>query len=380
MKIALIRGDFAAPSELTNFRPLLKEHEVTLFTGFMPVWDLSKISGFQLVKLFSPVDFNLGKISRFRMAVLNRLFTDAHVLFGLENELKGFDIAHCAETYYSFTQQCINAKEKGCIKKIVSTVWENIPFNNEAISGRKYFKKRALKNIDLFLAVTDSAKDVLIQEGCAVSKVAVLKPGVDLTVFKPARISRFRQLVRSSRVKLTVVCRLVPEKGVLETLDLYKKLKAICLDVELIIVGTGPLKQKIEEAIIKNQIRDVTLLGKVDYLDMPKIYSLSDILIHYPVGSPTWSEQYGMVLLEAMACGLPVVALDVGSSKEVINQGGIVVGRDKLLIAIRDLVFDRTHRLKISRNAYNYARLTYDSRQYAKKLEALYENMLLTKD
>ena len=88
MKIAIVRGDFAAPGELPNFFPLAVHNQLSLFTGFFPVWNLGNTYGIKVEKLISPVDLNFGKISRFKMALLNRIFIDAHKLFGLENKLQ----------------------------------------------------------------------------------------------------------------------------------------------------------------------------------------------------------------------------------------------------------------------------------------------------
>ncbi len=361
MKIALVRGDFIAPAELANFRPLLKKHEITVFTGKKPVWDMKREKDFKFVQLPSPVDLNLGKINRLTMAALNRTFTDAHVLFGLEKKLKGFDIAHCAETYYFYTQQCLTAKEKGYVKKVVSTVWENIPFNNETISGRREFKKRALKEVDLFLPVTKRAKQVLIEEGCDPKKIVVLNPGVDTSLFHTVP-------KKHKNIKLLVVSRLVPEKGILEIVEIFNQLKKKYRSLELIIAGDGPLHPK-----------GATLLGKIDYYDMPKVYNSCDIMVHYPVGSATWSEQYGMALIEAIACGLPIVALDQGSTKEIVGKGGLVVSKINFPQTLEKVISDSKYRHLLSQHALKFAKSDYDVNLYAQELARLYQFVMLTK-
>lgn len=361
MDIALVRGDFISPAELANFRPLLKKHRVTVFVGKKPVWDVSREKDFKFVSLPSPVDLNFGRVNRYVMAATNRMFTDAHVLFGLEEKLKGFDIAHSAETYYSYTQQCLNAKKKGFVKKVVSTVWENIPFNNEGIAGRKEYKKRAIKEVDLFLPVTNRAKDVLVQEGCDPAKIKVLNPGVDLEVFHPAGKKHWN-------LRLLVVSRLVPEKGILEIIEIYRNLRKKYRNLELAIAGDGPLRPG-----------GVTLLGKVDYYDMPKVYNSCDILVHYPIGSSTWSEQYGMALVEAMACGLPVIALDRGSIPEIVTSGGLVVSRASFPKTLAKVISDQSYRRTLSQRALSYGKSHYNAVDYARNLEELYQFVLVDK-
>ena len=363
MKIAIVRGDFASPSELQNFKPLSKKHQLVLFTGYRPVNDLSSLSWLKIVKLPSPVDLNIGPIARYLMAITNRLFTDAHVLFGLEEKLSGFDIAHCAETYYSYTQQCIRAKKLGYVKKVVSTVWENIPGNNEGISGRVQYKERSFANIDKFLTVTDGAKQVLTKEGCSKEKIISLKPGIDLEHFY-----KHQFVEKKGKVKLLFVGRLVPEKGILELIEIFSQLRLKYKNVEFNIVGDGPLKSKVKGP-------GINYLGKISYQNMPNLYSQNDMLVHYPVGSNTWQEQYGMVLVEAMACALPVVGLDQGSVKEIVGSGGIVVPKNKYITVLESVTKNKILLKNLSIKARKFALKNYNSLNYAKALEKIYQTV-----
>ncbi len=374
MKIALVRGDFAAPSEFVNFKPLLEKNEITIFTGRIPVWNLEKINGFKIIKLFSPVDLNFGKVSRMRMAILNRLFTDAHLLLGLEEKLKGYDIAHSAETYFRFTQQCINAKEKGFVKKVVSSVWENIPHNNEGIRGRKAYKTKAFEKIDLFLAITQGAKTALVKEGCSPAKILVLKPGIDLNVFKPSSLKN-----NEKEIILLFVGRLVEEKGVLEIVEMFKGLLREFPNIKLNISGTGPLYRTIDEQIKNRKLKSVELLGNVAFDQMPNVYRNSDIFVHYPIGSRTWVEQYGMVLVEALASGLAVLALDKGSIREVLGTGGVITDEKNFKTQLKRIIQDRSLRDKLKKKSRKYARDNYDSKDYAAKIEKIYNNLLRNK-
>ena len=112
-KIAIVRGKFLNQYEMQFYNPLVKQYNllgVGSLTCFHDRFD------FPVTKLPSPVD--IGEFP-YKMSVLNRVFTDAHYLFGLENILKGYDIAHAAETYYHYTIQCLEAKRKGYIKKVL---------------------------------------------------------------------------------------------------------------------------------------------------------------------------------------------------------------------------------------------------------------------
>lgn len=369
MRIAIIRGDFASPWEIQNFRFLLPKHEVTIFTGRRPVAEIHGLSGFRVEKLLSPVDLNFGRISRISMGLLNRLFVDAHVLFGLEKALGGYDIAHCAETYFFYTQQCIEAKKRGLVKAVVSTVWENIAFNNESIHGRKAFKKSAFKYIDAFLPVTTAARRTLLDEGCPGRKVTILNPGVDVNLFKPLKIKSYRGIRKNRGLKILFVGRLEKEKGIMEIIRLFSKVRWVFKDVELLVVGQGTLSGSIGAPGVK-------LLGRIPYKDMPSVYSLCDIFVHYPIGSRTWQEQYGMVLVEALACGLPVVALNKGCVAEIVEGAGIVTSGEEFMQKLIELIRNQTLREELSLKSRLLATRKYSSYVCARKLEEVYERVL----
>lgn len=336
MRIAIVRGAFANPFELQNYEPLVKNNEVVVF-GSKNVKEDS-ISNIPLVKPFSPHDL-VGK-NRILRGITNRILTDTHFLFGLEEKLRGFDIAHCAETYYGYTQQCLTAKRKAYIKKVVCTVWENIPFNNEGIWGRKEFKKTALKGVDKFIAVTEKAKEALITEGCNPKKITVIPMGVDLEKFKPCKVSPYR--VRP--LKILFVGRLVKEKGIEE----LQKLKLP--NVELKIIGGG-----------------------VPYEKMPEVYQNADIFIHPVIGSKTWSEQFGVVLVEAMASGLPIITTNCGSIPEVVGDAAIIT--KNLVADLQKLINDKNLRKSLGKKARLRAETFYDRQQIAQKINQIYESI-----
>jgi hypothetical protein len=133
-KVAIVRGKFLNAYEMQFFEPLTAHYNLTAFGSLTCFHDRF---AFPVIKLPCPLDVPdfFGKLP-----ILNRLFIDAHYLFGLENRLVGFDLVHTAETYFHYTQQCLNAKRRGYVRKVIATVLENIPFNNEGIWGRHGFK------------------------------------------------------------------------------------------------------------------------------------------------------------------------------------------------------------------------------------------------
>lgn len=356
-KVTIIRGAFLNPFELQNYYPLAKKFDIQVVSSKHPISDKVKLP---LVKLFALTDLlNIP----FKYQILNRLFRDAHYLFGLNDVINQSDIVHVAETYYHYTLQAVEAKERGDIKKVVSTVWENIPHNNESLPGRKSIKEKVLTKIDHFMAVTEQAKQALISEGVDEKKITVISAGVDLARFTPGT---FRPKVQN----ILFVGRLTPEKGVLELLETYKTLKQHFPSLKLTMIGDGPLKDKALSAGAEVSV--------VPYVGIHKEYQKADIFVLPSKDTNTWHEQFGMVLVEAAACGLPIVTTTAGAMKEVCGKSALYVepGNSKELVeTIEELINDPKIRQEYRKKSLENAK-KYDTREISKKIEAVYRQVL----
>ena len=284
----------------------------------------------------------------------------------LEKVIKGSDIVHVAETYFGYTHQAIMAKRRGLVRRLVSTVWEVIPFNNEGINGRKEYKKLAYENIDRFLAVTEKAKQTLIKEGVRPEKISVVNMGIDLHQFHPSHSKK-----ESKEINILCVARLVPEKGVLDLLEAFLKIRESNPKVRLTFVGSGPLKKYLK--VYKN-----VHIKTVPYSKINKEYQKADIFCLPSRETKTWAEQYGMCLLEAMACGLPIVTTNSGAIPEVVGEAALVghQGNTKELKTNLDkLIYNEDLRHSFSIVARQRAIEKYDCLKIAKQIEKIYEEL-----
>ncbi len=369
MKVAVVRGAFAGPWELQNFYPL-KQMGVSLqvFLSRHPLDDR-----FALPKrhLWSPLDLPAFP---YKMPILNRLLGDAHYLWGLEKELRGFDIAHTAETYYYYTQQCLEAKRRGWVKRVISTVWETIPFNNEGIWRRKNFKRRAYREVDLFLAPSRRAARALEKEGVAVAKIRVLPMGVGLEFFHSPK-----QKQAKSRLHLLFVGRLVKEKGVWDLLLSFQHLRQNGMPLWLWLIGQGPEKAKINRWLQANHLQPFVKIKRVSYQQMPAILQQADIFILPSRHTQSWEEQYGMAVVEALASGLPVIVSNSGALPEVVGRAGLVIPEgdiSSLQKAIRVLAESPQKRYQLAQKAHRRAQHFYQASQVASKLLKIYQEVL----
>lgn len=355
-KVTIVRGAFANPFELQNYYPLASKFSLKLITSKNP---LSENIDLPTTKLWSPTDLPNFP---FKYPLINRAITDIHYLKGLENNIKGSDIVHVAETYYHYTHQAILAKQKHQIGKVVSTVWEIIPHNNEGIRGRKDFKKTAYEQVDMFICITNKARIALIEEGVDPDKICVIPMGIDLKRFSPQK--------DKADFRLLTVARLVKEKGIDTLIDAYKHLKKLHPNLKLTIIGSGPLTNKAISAGID--------VKTVPYSQIHQEYAQASIFVHPATTTKTWQEQFGMSLVEAMGCGLPIVTTDTGAIGEVVGDAAIYFqDRDvKSLVAKLDNVIKGTALVKtLSTLSRKRAEMLYDSSKISARIERVYQNL-----
>jgi phosphatidylinositol alpha-mannosyltransferase len=143
----------------------------------------------------------------------------------------------------------------------------------------------------------------------------VIPNGVDTSVYRPG-LSPIRHL-RDENVNVLFVGRLEKRKGLGDLLRGYEFMRQRVSRSRLIIVGDGPLRGRAESFISRHRLPDVVMAGYVPDSVLPRYYDSADIFC----APATGSESFGIVLLEAMACGLPVVATEVPGYMSVLEPG-----------------------------------------------------------
>jgi len=149
----------------------------------------------------------------------------------------------------------------------------------------------------------------------------VIPNGIDVNAFKPG-LTPIRHL-RDGSVNILFVGRLEKRKGLGDLLRAYEFMRARVPKSRLIVVGDGPLRGKVESFIAKHRLPDVVLAGFVPDTVLPRYYCSADIFC----APATGAESFGIVLLEAMASALPVVATEVEGYMSVLESG-----RDSLTV------------------------------------------------
>lgn len=186
-------------------------------------------------------------------------------------------------------------------------------------------RARVLAHADAIISVSRFTRDALIRlMQVDPAKITLVPNGVNLERFQP-RIApqgvAERHGVKAKRV-LLCVGRLVARKGADHLIQAMPRIVERCPDVHLLVAGDGPLRPKLEGLIGSLGLQDhVTLLGAVSDRDLDDLYALADVFAlpnrEMPDGD---TEGFGLVFLEANACGKPVVAGRAGGAPDAVSD------------------------------------------------------------
>lgn len=361
MTTFLLRGAFANQFELQNYEPLAHDFNLHLIASRYPLTSVN----IPTTHLWSPQDLPTFP---YKHAILNRLLGDPHWLLGLhdlltQKESNGSNyrtIVHTAETYYAYTHQAVQLRKKGRIKTLISTCWETIPHNNESLARKKAWKVEARRHIDHFITPTNRAEQALIKEGVDAHRISLIRVGVDLNRFKPVK-------PRKHIKNILFIGRVEEEKGISDLLEMAQRIPK---GINLTIIGQG----KYRMPSIPNVHR-----AQLPYSSIHKAYQDADLFILPSRATPTWEEQYGMVLIEAMASGLPIITTKTGAIPEVVGPAAFLVKErspEELYQALQFLLKNDGKRQELAITARKRAEERFDRTKIAKQLADLYNRLL----
>jgi glycosyltransferase involved in cell wall biosynthesis len=228
---------------------------------------------------------------------------------------------------------------------------------------------------DLVIAVSENVAETLRMhlDPDDYDRVRTIYSGIDLTVFKPLpEIEKQWDLAFMGRLEAMKSVDLFPEM-------LYI-LKPKFPDLVMMMTGEGSLKGRLFDDFQEQEVASmVDYQGVVEPKDVPVLINKSRIFLY-----PSRQEPFGLSIVEAMACGVPVITTDVFGPSEIVthNQDGIAVPPDDvetLAGAVETLLKDTELRDRISKNALKSVKERFDIKQYAKQLLAIYDEMIRDK-
>lgn len=239
------------------------------------------------------------------------------------------DLVHVDEEPYSFVTYQL---ARLCWRRGLPWVffaWQNLHRRLPPPFG--HLRRAVFRMASGGIAGTDAAARVLRAQGFERPLRVIPQFGVGHR-FAPDPQARARSRARLGLAADTFAIgyggRLVREKGVHVLVHAFHRLRSGAAGgappVHLVIMGDGPERNRLEAALDDAPGR-VRFLGRVPSVAMPETIVACDVMVLPSTGGSTWTEQFGRILVESMACGVPVVGSRCGEIPEVIGDAGETV-------------------------------------------------------
>jgi glycosyltransferase involved in cell wall biosynthesis len=280
------------------------------------------------------------------------------------------DVLHIDEEPYNLaTWLAMGHARRAGIKTLFFT-WQNI--------ARRYpppfslMERQVLNRADYAIMGNSAAEAVFRGKGYTGPSRVIPQFGVDPQIFSPgAAKDPGRAFIIGSANR-----RLVPEKGVDMVLQAARDLPSVW---RLHIAGEGPARAGLEQMSNDLGLAARTHFdGPISSAEMPAYLRHLDVLVMTSRTMPNWKEQFGRVLIEAMACGVPVIGSDSGEIPNVIGDAGLIVPEgdiDALRRSLLQLLQDDKLRRDLSRRGRERVLEHYTQDQIAAETVAVYRTL-----
>lgn len=290
-----------------------------------------------------------------------------------------YDIMHCH--FGPHGVYAVKLRDFGAFRGKIVTSFHgfDVEAYPRATGGNPYHE--LFRSGDLFLANSRFTERRLRDLGCPADRLVVHPVGID--------VARFRSPARSRSVggpvRLLTVARLVEEKGVAYGIRAVAELRRRQPALELVydVVGDGPLAPELRALAARLGVEaHVRFVGWASQAELPGIYAAADLFLLPSIRTSSGAEEgAGMVLLEAQAAGLPIIATRVGGIPEVVLEGVsavLVPERDAVAIAdaVEDLVARRDEWQRMGRQGRQYVTRRFDIKVLNDELVRLYQGLM----
>jgi len=241
-------------------------------------------------------------------------------------------------------------------------------------------QRNVLKNCDTCTVNSEATKNELLKRFPEFKdKVDVIPMGVDTKMFSKKNIKLKFNEYKNKKIIL-FVGRLNEQKGIDYLIKAMKIVNAKISNSILLIIGEGGYKKELQKIADNLNLDNVEFLGGINQKELADYYNLADVFVLPSVTSRIGTEGQGLVLLEAMACGTPVIGTETGGIKFMIrnNDNGILVkerSQDELGNAILKIFSDVKLRKKLSKNGIIFVKKNYSWEIVAEKFDEIYRKL-----
>jgi L-malate glycosyltransferase len=272
--------------------------------------------------------------------------------------------------------------------KNVFFTWWNLPYRLKP--PLSLLEAYNLKHSDGVIAGNQDGADILRQRGYRGPIQVMPQLGVDQTLFQPQPQPALRQQLGFSEADFVIgfVGRFVPEKGLLTLAAALAQLQAQPQPWRCLLLGRGPLQQQLTGKLQAAGLSDrVTWVESVPHADVPRYLNVMSALVlpsettaqFKTLTAAGWKEQFGHVLIEAMACRVPVVGSDSGEIPHVIQADGLIFPEGDaaaLASCLRTLMTQPQTHAALAAKGYARAMTHYTNRALAQQQLAFYQSLV----
>jgi glycosyltransferase involved in cell wall biosynthesis len=304
------------------------------------------------------------------LAGIQAHMTYVHSPLGMATLLRSFqpDVIHVEEepqaliTVETIALQRIFAREAA----VTLFTWDNLLRNRKfpTGSGKRLLRQYSLARSSTVICGNQRAAELVHAEGFFKGTIQTLPhSGLDVNEHRPGTEPELRaQLGLENCVVVGHVGRLVEEKGLRQLLEALRRLDG--QPWKLLLVGAGNLESEIREKWMAEFPGRIVLVPAVAYDQVSRYLRCVDIFVLASYSTPTWAEQFGQTLAQAMLLGIPSIGSTSGAIPEVLGSGGLLFEErqvDGLTQALGDLLASPVNRQEVGARGREVALRDYTS-------------------
>lgn len=254
---------------------------------------------------------------------------------------------------------------------VILHTWQNVdrPLRPEV----RWVRQTSLRHAEAVLCGNQEAERLLTTQFGYRGLTEVLSShGINTVVFYPPQVE-----TAGRPFTITFIGRLAPEKALDTLLNAFAQLPN---STRLQLVGDGPLRDSLMAQAVGLGIADrMTFAGAVPYDQIRQVLAESSVVVLPSRGTVVWQEQFGRVLVESMACRVPVVGADSGAIPEVIGNGGLIFPEDNTpaLASVLNRLLDNPGLcLQLGENGYQRVLSNYTYERLAENTITFYRTVI----
>ncbi len=266
-------------------------------------------------------------------------------------------------------------------KKLILFTWENLDRSTNLVT--RFLRKFVLSTVDHMIAGNTAAGELVRHQGYDRELAVLPQFGVDAERFRPMNVADLRGTLELNDTSVYgFIGRYTREKGIHTLIDAFEKLSAQNLpNAVLMLVSSMVPPPWLQEKVIQFGKR-IRIIDSIPHEDLPRYINLFDTLILPSEESDIWKEQFGRVMIEAMACGVPVIGSSSGAIPEVIGEYGFVFPEKDstaLTLTMQRVLTDTNSMNRLKQRVRMYILNTYTHERIAHKTVDIWKKLHIEK-